>query len=284
MRKVRSQKSEVRRKRGSVLIVTIGVLAILTALVLTLGRSMRVEAITSANYAGTVKAEGIEQAAEQYAMAQLVGQPDEADEVLTLDPSNFMGIPVGDAGYFWIIRPNYDDPTMQSYGLMDESGKLNINSTAIASEDGLMMLPGMTQDMADAIIDWRDEDDDVTGSGAESSTYLMLPNPYMAKNAPFESVEELLLVQGFTREYLYGDQMASGHFIPYDQSGNMTVGDSASSDVDPSQYRGIYDYLTVFSTAASTSGGGGGTGTGTGTGGGTTGGGSTGKRSQVSTG
>lgn len=247
------------RARGSILIVAIGVLAILTALVLTLARSMRVESITSANFAASVQADSIELAGEQYAEALLV---DQADQVLTLDESNFEGIPVGNAGYFWIIRPNYDDPTMPTFGLIDESAKLNINS---ASEDALMMLPGMTQDLADAIIDWRDADEDVNGLGAESSYYLSLPNPYQAKNAPFESVEELLLVKGFTREFLYGNEMASGHFIPYGDSSGLGIGmglsGPGSADVDPTQYRGIFDYLTVYSvgTGTTASGGGGGT-------------------------
>lgn len=271
-----------RGRRGTVLIVAIGVLAILAALVLTLARSMRVEAVTSANYAATVQAEAVEQAAEQYATALLVNQ---ADQVLTLDYTNFQSVPVGNAGYFWIIRPNYDDPSMQSYGFIDENAKLNINS---ASEEMLEMLPGMTTDLADAIIDWRDEDEETSGAGAgaESQYYMSLPNPYQAKNAPFESVEELLLVRGFTRDFLYGQSMAiNNRFIPYDQTGTFTGGMSfggGSSDLDPSVYRGVFDYLTVYSVSNDPSAAGGGGG-GTNNGGSQNGGGNSGggTRSQV---
>jgi type II secretory pathway component PulK len=237
------------RRRGTVLIVAMGVLAILTALVLTLARSMRVEAVTSANYTASVQSDAIELAGEQYAAELLVNQ---ADQVLTMDYTNFTAIPVGNAGYFWIIRPNYDDPSLPSYGFIDENAKLNINT---ATEDMLLMLPGMTQDLADAIIDWRDDDEDpsASGAGAESQYYMTLPNPYQAKNAPFESVEELLLVRGFTRELLYGQSMAdNNHFLPYDQTGSFTgntVIGGGTSDLDPSLYRGLFDFLTVYSVA-----------------------------------
>jgi hypothetical protein len=41
--------------------------------------------------------------------------------------------------------------------------------------------------------------------GAESDYYLSLEQPYRAKNAPFVSPFELLLVKGITRDIFYGD-------------------------------------------------------------------------------
>ena len=63
---------------------------------------------------------------------------------------------VGD-GLFWIIRPNFeqDDDLVHGYGIVGENSKLNIN---FATEDMLLKLPGMTGELAAAIIDWRDED------------------------------------------------------------------------------------------------------------------------------
>ena len=52
------------------------------------------------------------------------------------------------------------------YGVLDESGKLNINAlialdtTGQVLYDALMKLPNMTEDVADAIVDWVDSDDD----------------------------------------------------------------------------------------------------------------------------
>jgi type II secretory pathway component PulK len=64
----------------------------------------------------------------------------------------------------------------QRFGVVDEGGKLNINSmialdpTGQALHDALMKLPNMTEDIADAIVDWVDADDDARASGVESPT------------------------------------------------------------------------------------------------------------------
>jgi general secretion pathway protein K len=65
-------------------------------------------------------------------------------------------------------------------------------------------------DILDAIKDWMDEDDEATSFGAEDSYYQSLENPYSCRNAPFESLDELLLVKGITRELFYGTDEAPG--------------------------------------------------------------------------
>lgn len=51
--------------------------------------------------------------------------------------------------------------------------------------------------VADAIVDWRDQDDIVTGAGAEADNYSLLGAP---RNGPFETVGELVFVQGVAPE------------------------------------------------------------------------------------
>src|SRR5262249_5719734 len=41
-------------------------------------------------------------------------------------------------------------------------------------------------------------------NGAESDYYQGLPRPYVAKNAPMDAIEELLLIKGVTPELFYG--------------------------------------------------------------------------------
>jgi len=85
-----------------------------------------------------------------------------------------------------------------------------------------------------AMIDWVDPDDDVTvlpwvrgdNEGAENDYYLSLTPPYLCKNAPFDSLDELLMVKGMTREILDG------------RPGN------AAADVEPLD--GMRDCLTVY--------------------------------------
>lgn len=53
--------------------------------------------------------------------------------------------------------------------------------------------------LLEAVTDWIDSDDIESGQGgAESNYYQSQPQPYMAANRLFQSVEELRLVRGFT--------------------------------------------------------------------------------------
>ena len=53
-----------------------------------------------------------------------------------------------------------------------------------------------------AIVDWQDEDQQITQNGAEDYTYLGLTPPYRTPNAPFMSVSELRAVRGMNEEIL----------------------------------------------------------------------------------
>jgi general secretion pathway protein K len=61
--------------------------------------------------------------------------------------------------------------------------------------------------LVNAIRDWRDADDI---GDAESAYYLAQRVPYRAKNAYFDSVEELLLVKGVTPQIFYGSEGVPG--------------------------------------------------------------------------
>ncbi|HET6576360.1 MAG TPA: hypothetical protein VFG68_22355, partial [Fimbriiglobus sp.] len=118
------------------------------------------------------------------------------------------------------------------YGALDESGKLNVNAliaqdpTGQVLYDALLKLPYMTEDVADAIVDWVDADDNVRAAGAESAYYQGLPQSYSAKNGPLNSVEELLLVRGVTWQMLFGnDRNRNGRLDPGEElDGGFTRG------------------------------------------------------------
>jgi len=59
---------------------------------------------------------------------------------------------------------------------------------------------GIDGAVADAVVDWLDNDDMPRSGGAESAYYLGLPYPYRSKNDLFDTVEELRLVRGVTQE------------------------------------------------------------------------------------
>jgi len=130
---------------------------------------------------------------------------------------------------------------------VDEASKLNLNT---ATAEMLEKLPGMTPELAAAIVDWRDEDDEPSPDGAESQAYELGDNAYTCKNGPFESVEELALVQGCTWEILYGeDANRNGVLDPNENDGDVSwPPDDRDGVLDP----GIIEYLTVWSREPNT--------------------------------
>ncbi|MFM8252788.1 MAG: general secretion pathway protein GspK [Planctomycetota bacterium] len=157
-------------------------------------------------------------------------------------------------GNFSILAPAMDsDGNIAGvrYGLEDESARLNLNSLTVAEKalEGsgrqlLGTLPGMTDDIADAILDWLDEDDEQREYGAESSYYQGLSPGYMPANGPFTTVEELLLVRGITPELLFGlDTNRNGLIDAQEQS-------AGGSGDDTSTQLGWAAYLTLYSKEA----------------------------------
>lgn len=137
---------------------------------------------------------------------------------LLTNPSAMQGILVADdlnlesRGRFTLLAPDVVQGYYSGvrYGLEDESSKLNLNMLAqdggdeTATRNRLLFLPGMTEDIADAILDWIDEDNLPRAYGAEDSYYQGLNPAYQPRNGPLQSLSELLQVRGVTPELLYG--------------------------------------------------------------------------------
>ncbi len=155
-------------------------------------------------------------------------------------------------GRFTIIASNMDldgNPEGFRYGLTDESTRLNLNVLTHADNwlpgggrQLLMALPQMTEEIADAILDWIDTDDQEREYGTEYQYYACLNPPYAPKNGPMDSIEELLLVRGVTPQLLFG--LDSNH------NGILDLDEQYSSEVgayDPDMQLGWANYLTLFS-------------------------------------
>ncbi|RFF26536.1 MULTISPECIES: general secretion pathway protein GspK [unclassified Wenzhouxiangella] len=86
--------------------------------------------------------------------------------------------------------------------ITDESGKMDLNSTSAEELSNLFMSRGMEETeawhLADAIEDWRDEDDLPRLYGAELIEYESAGYPYGPANEPFASVDELQQVIGMS--------------------------------------------------------------------------------------
>jgi len=90
------------------------------------------------------------------------------------------------------------------WGPMDEHSKININA-AIDNPTLLRNFQEIPVDVADAILDWLDEDDDERPMGAERHYYLSLSMPYEPRNGPMRDIAELELVAGIWPEHLRGE-------------------------------------------------------------------------------
>ncbi|WP_197442837.1 type II secretion system protein GspK [Lignipirellula cremea] len=175
------------------------------------------------------------------------------------NPESFRGVLVLDSpdpaarGNFTVLAPTVNDLGQFDglrFGLEDESARLNLNALLLADEqqenggrDLLMGLPAMTQDTADAIMDWLDDDDEVREFGAELDHYSSLDPPYQPKNGPLATVEELLLVRGVTPQLLFGADVNRNGLVDPQEQGLAIPGDPG----DGSLARGWSAYLTLYS-------------------------------------
>jgi DNA uptake protein ComE-like DNA-binding protein len=257
-------------ERGLALVVVLWVMVLLSFLCVSFARDMTLE-MDSANYfvddiqAGLAAASAVAKA--RVALASYLPDPSDPSAgsllndagqwrrvMLTGDTSALLAAvaatPVGkqpQACYYLMGRPLGQSAVTGElgllsggeeevvFGLIDEAAKLNVNT---APAESLAKLPGMTEDLAEAIVDFRDTDSDPQAYGAEDEYYGSLDPPYRAKNAPFESLEELLLVKGVTPTVLYGE----------DTNQNGVLDPWEDTNQDRQLDRGLAAYVTVYST------------------------------------
>lgn len=239
----RRPRSRVSGRKGTVLIVTIWVVLVLAGLAMVFARTMRVDAIVAANHVASLQAECIAGGALQYVVARIAeaAEDEDADPIAEAG-DDYEAQKVGD-GYFWVLQSNLESDHDFTFGLTDEAGKINLNS---ASVEMLQKLPGMTAELAASIVDWRDEDTDITTGGAESEYYLLQSPSYECKNQPLETVDEVLLICGATDELLYGEDInLNGYLDDHENDGGESEpDDDHNGSLDP----GFYDYVTVYSS------------------------------------
>ena len=97
---------------------------------------------------------------------------------------------------------------------------------------------GLEYSIVPAIIDWIDKNDEVyvllsvtTGEnkGAENDYYAELPLPYPCKNAPLDTIEEILMIKGISEENYYGEKGLE-NFVTVFTNGKINI-NTASAEV-----------------------------------------------------
>ncbi len=200
--KVPAPFAPLRAERGVALMMVLWIFMVLTVLVAEFSRGMRDEAVATQNMAEDVQARGVALAG----MSQGVYRALQARENNTDDATADLDPDEWQADGTW-HEGQYAGGTY-SVRLIDEGGKIPLNRADEATLRRVLTNVGVIGDaqdeLTDAILDWRDADSMKRLHGAEAEFYEHLPAPYRPKNGPFDSVDELLLVRGVTRELFYG--------------------------------------------------------------------------------
>jgi general secretion pathway protein K len=120
------------------------------------------------------------------------------------------------------------DDTSLRWGVVDEESKLNLNKTDLPTLTNLLMNVLSLKDedadkLAQAILDWRQYGEgEVTGFFSEDY-YSNLRYPYPKKSADYETLDELLLVNGINKQMydklinfvtIYGDGLININTAP----------------------------------------------------------------------
>ncbi len=229
-------------ERASVLIIVLWVAFGLVSLAIYFANSSSLELRAADNRVAALESEQAIAGAARYISNALanVTEPGVPPDSATLKVE---AIQIGTARFWLIGQPlDEEDDLEVTFGLVDEGAKLHLNTATAAM---LAKLPRMTAELAAAVVDWRDADSDPSENGAEDEIYGRLNPPYRCKNAPFESIEELRLVYGFTQDILY-DEDANLNAV-LDRNEDDEDATLPNDNRDGVLNRGVLAYLTIHS-------------------------------------
>jgi len=189
-------------EEGAILLMVILILALISVLVLSWGQEWRMELRLAANYRETHQCRRLAEAGIYYALGKLVSA--KVAETYPQQPGGGLQEPVSPADlWYGDQRPHRLELPggWVEIRLADEAGKINLNrakeETLAELFAGLGVPSARVKVMVDSIQDWRSKSEAPRPFGAKSDYYLGLDPPYVAKNSPFEAVEELAWVRGF---------------------------------------------------------------------------------------
>ena len=217
--------------KGLVLVTVLWVIVVLMVIVSVLGRQSRLDTKVCAARLEGVRCKWASRAGIEKAIGILNEDTRESDCLTDLWSDN---------------EEDLNDVYLQNCWFtvkaVDEASKLNINTV---TKGQLLELPEMLEEIADAIIDWRDEDDTPSTGGVEGGYYENLQFGYMARNGPFRTIRELLLVKDVTEQLFFGeDTNLNGQLDYNEQDGEESLPyDDGDSELD----KGWIAYLTCYS-------------------------------------
>jgi len=216
------------RRRGSILVGVLWCMVLLSVLVIGVLHTARMDLLVVKNYGDRVQAHylalaGVERAKALIYQDALTRQGTAKNHTGSLynDEKDFKDVTLARGTMSVFHRASAEEGGKIIYGINDEESRLNINTVAPTQ---LTNLAGMTTDILGAIVVWRSaatqnpaNQDPSTPGGANSDYYMSLRPPYLARNGPFETVREMLMVRGVTPELLLGNDDNQNGFLDSDE-------------------------------------------------------------------
>lgn len=255
MRTVQKQSDDWNTRQGSVLLLVLIVVMLLSFSLYSFSELMLVQYEASRSSLTQLQ---LRQLAESGIVASsdlLEGHSSKSPPNVTFNPERFRHVRVtatdNSAAMYSVLARLPEADQEPSFGLADESSRLNINGLSLKLDDRetvrerLKQLPRMTDHVAAAILDWMDSDDEPSNYGVESSWYASQYPPYRPRQGRLESLHELLLVRGVTLELLFGeDTNRNGILDPNENDGSTH---DPPDNSDGILQAGWSDLLTVHS-------------------------------------
>ncbi|MCV6639361.1 hypothetical protein [Candidatus Albibeggiatoa sp. nov. NOAA] len=208
------------QQRGVVLIIVLWFLAVVTVMIATLATETRLSAIAVShnkagleNWSHTMAA--LQLAQMEILMINMAAHPDDEERQKFLEKNwpwqnRFDGRPLNLAyndTEYEEIEEEYRLPKGTVVRIYDHSGKINLANLQPDQFRQLLeyRIGDEDQERLDGLIDawrdWTDGDDLERINGAEEDYYEELDPPYKPRNNKLETVQELLLIKGFSEIY-----------------------------------------------------------------------------------
>ncbi len=202
---------------GSALIVVLWVLLLLSMLVASFAYDMKIEGTVTAYARNRLKAQALAQAGVEWTKAMLARQVTK-----TLDAHGQLVVEDGDDADMALASYNLSRGVGVSgitkelgdgsftISVMPEEGRRNVNTLTDQDWDEMLDQAGVPKDkwdeIRDCFYDWTDAGDARRLNGAEKDDEYYTSRGYEPKNGPLDTVDELLLIKGFTPQLLYGGE------------------------------------------------------------------------------
>ena len=198
------------RQAGAALIVALWTVLILSLMIGGLAYEMHIEAGITSHARKRMKAQVAARGGAEFAKFLLV---------LSFDVSSFP--PDGDKNEELLIKaaklakgqpvgPEKEKmgESMATYSIVPETSRLNINKLSDEEWEELLDQAGVPEEkwpeLIDCFMDWTDPGDEHRLNGAEEDDAYYKAQGYKPKNAPLDTVDELMLIKGFTPAIVYG--------------------------------------------------------------------------------